>query len=40
MEGVKMWLSSQVALFFDIYLQKLIPRHNKCLNCGDDYVEK
>jgi hypothetical protein len=40
MEGVKMWLSSMVADFFDRGIQKLIPRYNKCLNLGDDYVEK
>jgi hypothetical protein len=39
-EGVKIWLSSQVADFFDIGIQKLIPRHDKHLNCGDDHAEK
>jgi hypothetical protein len=28
MEGVKMWLSSQVADFFDIGIQKLIPKYD------------
>jgi histone-lysine N-methyltransferase SETMAR len=32
--------NSQVADFFDIGLQKCIPRHDKCLNSGDDCVEK
>jgi histone-lysine N-methyltransferase SETMAR len=32
MEGVKTWLSSQA--------QKLIPRYDKCLSLGGDYVEK
>jgi hypothetical protein len=40
MEGVKTWLSSQAADFFDIGIQKLIPRYDKCLNSGGDYVEK
>jgi hypothetical protein len=35
MEGVKMWLSSQEADFFDKGIQKRIP-NNKCLNPGDD----
>jgi histone-lysine N-methyltransferase SETMAR len=39
-EGVKTWLSSQAAGFFDTGIQKLIPRHDKCLNSGGDYVEK
>jgi histone-lysine N-methyltransferase SETMAR len=40
MEGVKMWLSSQVADFYDTGIQKLIPQCDKCLNSGGDYVEK
>jgi hypothetical protein len=40
MEGVKTWLSLQVADFFDTGIQTLILRY-KCLNCGGgDYVEK
>jgi polysaccharide deacetylase 2 family uncharacterized protein YibQ len=39
MEGVKTWLSSQAADFFDTGIQKLIPRY-KCLNSSDNYVEK
>jgi hypothetical protein len=39
MEGVKIWLISQAAHFFDAGIQKLIPRY-KCLNYGGDYVEK
>jgi hypothetical protein len=39
MEGVKTWLSSQAADFFDTGIQKLIPRY-KCLNSDGDYVEK
>jgi hypothetical protein len=40
MEGVKTWLSSQTADFFDTGTQKLIPRYDKCLNSGGDCVEK
>jgi hypothetical protein len=39
MEGVETWLSSQVADFFDAGVHKLIPRYDKCLNSGGDYVE-
>jgi hypothetical protein len=39
MEGVKPWLSSQAADFFDTGIQKLIHRY-KCLNSSGDYVEK
>jgi hypothetical protein len=40
MEGVKMWVSSQAAGFFEMSIQKLIPRYNKRLNSGNDYIEK
>jgi hypothetical protein len=40
MEGVKTWLSSMAADFFDTGTQKLIPRYDKCLNSGGDCVEK
>jgi hypothetical protein len=39
MEGVKMWLSSMAADFFDTGIQKRIPGCNKCLNSGSDYIE-
>jgi hypothetical protein len=39
MEGVKTWLSSMAADFFDAGIQKLISPY-KCLNLGGDYVEK
>jgi transposase len=38
-ESVKTWLSSQTADFFDIGIQKFIPRH-KCFNSCNDYVKK
>jgi hypothetical protein len=40
MEGVKRWLSVQVAVFFDTHIQKLIPRYDSCLSSSSDYVEK
>jgi hypothetical protein len=40
MEGVETWLSSIAADFFDKGIQKLIPRYDRCLNSGGDYVEK
>jgi hypothetical protein len=33
-------LRAQVAEFYDIGIQKLGPRLNKCLDKGGDYVEK
>jgi histone-lysine N-methyltransferase SETMAR len=39
-EGVKTWLSSQAADVFDTGMQKLIPRYDKCLSSGGDYVDK
>jgi hypothetical protein len=39
-DGVKDWLSSQAATFFDVGIQKLISCYNKCLNSEGDYVEK
>jgi hypothetical protein len=40
MEGVKIWLSSQVEDFLDTGTQKLISRYDKYLNSGGDYTEK
>jgi hypothetical protein len=40
MEGLKTWLSSQAADFFDTGIQKLIPRYDKCLSSGGDDAEK
>jgi hypothetical protein len=40
MDGVKTCLSSQVADFFEIGIQKLISRYDKCLNSSGNYVEK
>jgi hypothetical protein len=40
MEGVKTWLSSLVADFFDTGIQKLFPQYDKVLNSGGDYAAK
>jgi histone-lysine N-methyltransferase SETMAR len=40
MEGVKTWLSSHAADFFETGIQKIIPRYDKCFNSGGDYVGK
>jgi histone-lysine N-methyltransferase SETMAR len=40
MEGIKTWLSSQAADFFDTDTKKLIPRYERCLSSGGDYTEK
>jgi hypothetical protein len=37
---VTTWLCAQVAEFYDIGIQKLVPRLNKCLDKGGDYAEK
>jgi hypothetical protein len=37
---VTTWLHAQAAEFYDIGIQKLVPRLNKCLDKGGDYVEK
>jgi hypothetical protein len=33
-------LSSQAAMFYEKGIQKLVPRYDKCLNSGGNYVEK
>jgi hypothetical protein len=37
---VTAWLRAQAAEFYDIGIQNLLPRRNKCLDKGGDYVEK
>jgi hypothetical protein len=40
-EGVKTWLSSQAADFFDTGIQILILlRYDKCVSSGGDFGEK
>jgi hypothetical protein len=37
---VTAWLRALAAELYDIGIQNLVPRLNKCLDKGDDYVEK
>jgi hypothetical protein len=37
---VTTWLCAQAAEFYDIGIQNLVPRLNKCLDKSVDYVEK
>jgi hypothetical protein len=35
-----MWFASQEASFYDAGIQKLVPRYDKCLKNGGNYVKK
>jgi hypothetical protein len=37
---VTAWLCAQAAEFYDIGIQNPVPRLNKCLDEGGDYVRK
>jgi histone-lysine N-methyltransferase SETMAR len=39
-EAINTWFASQVASFCDAGIQKLVPRYDKCLRNGGNYVEK
>ena len=39
-DAVPKWLTSQAAAFYEEGIQKLVPRYDKCLNNGGEYVEK
>jgi len=39
-EEVMTWFKEQAVDFYDSGIQKLVPRLNKCLDNGGDYVEK
>jgi len=39
-EEVMTWFKGQAADFYDLGIQKLVPRLNKCLDNASDYVEK
>ena len=39
-DAVQKWLTSQAAAFYEEGIQKLVPRYDKCLNNGSEYVEK
>ena len=36
--AVQKWLTSQAASFYEEGIQKLVPRYDKCLNNGGEYV--
>ena len=33
------WVSTQERIFYNMGIEKLVPRYDKCLNNGGDYVE-
>ncbi|KDR21419.1 hypothetical protein L798_03454, partial [Zootermopsis nevadensis] len=37
---VTQWFQSQAADFYDTGIPKLVPRYDKCLDSGGEYVEK
>jgi len=39
-EEVMTWFKGQAADVYDLGIQKLVPRLNKCLDNPSDYVEK
>jgi hypothetical protein len=39
-ESVNTWFASQGASFYDARIQKLVPRYDRCLNNGANYVGK
>ena len=39
-DAVQKWLTSQAAACYEGGIQKLVPRYDKCLNNGGEYVEK
>jgi hypothetical protein len=39
-EAINTWFPLQMASFYDAGIQKLLPRYDKCLNNGGNYVEK
>jgi len=39
-DAVQKWLTSQAVAFYEEGIQKLVPRYDKCLNNGGEYVEK
>jgi len=39
-EAVTTCFASQAASFYDEGIQKLVQRHDKCLNNGGNYIEK
>jgi hypothetical protein len=38
-DAMQKWPTSQAAAFYEEGIQKLVPRYDKCLNNGGEYVE-
>ena len=38
--AVQKWKTSQATAYYEEGIQKLVPRYDKCLNNGGEYVEK
>jgi hypothetical protein len=39
-EAINMWFALQAASFYDARIQKLVPRYDKYLNNGGNYIRK
>ena len=39
-DAVQKWLTSQAAAFYEECIQNFVPRYDKCLNNGGEYLEK
>jgi hypothetical protein len=39
-EKVRTWFKGQAADFYNLEIQQLVPRLNKCLGNAGEYVEK
>jgi hypothetical protein len=39
-EATDTWFALQAASFYDAGIQKLVPRYDKCLSNGGNYVEE
>jgi hypothetical protein len=39
-EAINTWFASQAASFYDAGIQKLVPRYDRCLHNGGNYVKK
>jgi hypothetical protein len=39
-KAINTWFVSQAVSFYDAGIQKLVPRYDKCLKNGGNYVEK
>jgi len=39
-DAMQKWLTSQAAAFYEEGVQEVVPRYDKCLSNGSEYVEK